>query len=147
MDVDLVVEDCIKQNVDEAVPARSRCCAFTDYYRSNKGAVMRKMWALTALAACVVALVSVQGQQKMSKKPMLTPRDYAEIQMLYSRYDHGFDSAPDRGLVLQGGRTIEGQEALAKMAARDGSKPYHIRHIGANALVEPSAPQGWQTFY
>jgi hypothetical protein len=112
---------------------------------------MRKVWALTALAACVVAFVSVQAQQKMSKKPTLTPQDYAEIQMLYSRYDHGFDSAadqgrmfagcftPDGGLVLQGGRTIEGQEALAKMAARDGSKPYNIRHIGVNALVEPSA--------
>ena len=118
---------------------------------------MRKTWALTALAACVVCvvsvvtLVSVQAQQKMSKKPLLTPQDYAEIQMLYSRYDHGFDSAAENGrmfadcftadgaLVLPGGRAIEGQQALAKMAARDGSKPYNIRHIGVNAFVEPSA--------
>ena len=116
---------------------------------------MLKRKALIVLGVSILVLAVVQGQQKATKSPSLTPMDYFEIQQLYARYSHGFDSAADNGNMfaraftsdgvfnLPNGIVIEGQHKLAEFAARPGNNkgPTNVFHVVSNVLIEP-APEG-----
>ncbi|MBI4265102.1 MAG: nuclear transport factor 2 family protein [Acidobacteria bacterium] len=108
-----------------------------------------KMAAMTCAAAA--ALVAVQAQQPTR----LMPEDYTEIQQLYARYTHGFDTAADNGnmfadvftpngvLMNFDGMTYEGRAMLAELARRTsgGKGPTNATQFIYNVLVEPT-PDG-----
>jgi hypothetical protein len=109
--------------------------------------MMRTMTMLTLMGALLMgAGTTAHTESKLSGA------DYAEIQMLYARYNYAFDSSNPAmyggvfttdGEFVIGDRTLRGQKEIGELAAGRGPlKPRpKIFHISTNVLIEP-APEG-----
>jgi hypothetical protein len=108
---------------------------------------------LIALGLASLLASSVLGQEPAGTVSILTAHDYAQIEMLYGRYNMGRDSGADGGyafartftsdgeLVSPGGRTV-GHDDLARLAAETEGG---LRHWTSNLMIEPSVggATGW----
>jgi hypothetical protein len=95
----------------------------------GQGGFMRYRSTLLAVGLALSALGGAQAQQGSGKaSATLTALDYAEIQSLYGRYAHYFDTCADNGLafarlftrdgqfIQPDGRVLEGREKFAELA-------------------------------
>jgi hypothetical protein len=112
----------------------------------------------SALEALPVRVSGSEGSVQ-ARQGSLTASDYAEIEMLYARYSHAFDSASNRGwdwaqlFALDGSHRnfpnqyIKGHEVLAEFAYDErgnqaGTKtPLSALHFITNVMIE-SVPEG-----
>lgn len=107
---------------------------------------MRKAFALV-LAAGMGVIVGIAGMTAAT--PKLSGQDYGEIQALYAKYAHGFDSSnpemyasvftPDGEFVI-GQRVLKGRKEIGELAASRGpvKNRAKIFHVNSNLLIEPS---------
>src|SRR6476469_2754254 len=117
---------------------------------------MGRMWRLILLLVSVGLWSMVAVQAEQSKSPTLSAQDYADIQQLYAKYAHGFDSKVDDGAMYlsvftdtasftdQWDRKASGHDGLDKTYAHSQTgkpNPIAISHSTWNILVEP-APWG-----
>ena len=108
---------------------------------------------LSTLASAVLAAGTSYGQEPAGTVSSLTAVDYAQIEMLYGRYNMARDSGADEGnafartftsdgeLVSPRGQFV-GHAALARLAAETEGG---IRHWTSNLMIEPSVggATGW----
>ena len=103
-----------------------------------------------SLAAAAGMIGGIAGIKAAA--PKLSSQDYNEIQALYSRYAHAFDSSnpemyanvftPDGEFVI-GERVLKGRKEIGALAETFGpvrERP-KIFHVNSNVLIEPS-PEG-----
>jgi len=97
----------------------------------------------------ILTLMVLCAAGRSADAQSLSGTDYAEINMLYSRYAYAFDSAdgemfasvfaPD-GEFVAGARPTTGREALAAMASRVPKRERpKIFHVTVNVLITPDA--------
>lgn len=103
-------------------------------------------WTLAAAVGMVVGIAGIKAAPKLSSQ------DHSEIQALYARYAHAFDSSnpemygnvftPDGEFVI-GERVLKGRKEISALAATRGPVKDHpkILHVNSNVLIEPS-PEG-----
>ena len=111
---------------------------------------MRTITTLTIATLTLAGLLLVGAHPTLHAESKLSGEDYAEIQMLYARYNYAFDSSNPAmyggvfttdGEFVIGDRTLRGQKGIGELAAGRGPlKPRpKIFHISTNVLIEPAA--------
>jgi len=103
------------------------------------------------LTSAILAVIIASTGARIARAQSLSGTDYAEINMLYSRYAYAFDSSDgamfasvftDDGEFVSGALTTKGRSALTAMASRGPKKERpKIFHVTVNVLITPS-PEG-----
>lgn len=121
---------------------------------------MQNTRTLLAIGIVLGALGNAHAQAPDKKPATLTALDYAEIQSLYGKYAHYYDSCAENGLafarlftpdgvfVLPGGRLLEGREKLAEFArCPAGVSRRPTQHWIASIMIVPAAEGAAGTAY
>jgi uncharacterized protein (TIGR02246 family) len=107
---------------------------------------MRTLIRTVGLVAALLTPMALQA-----KGAALSSADYEEIQNLYAKYTHAFDSGdgqavanvytPDGSFSVAGKVMAEGRQGIAASTKPHAEGSAHMRHLNANLSIEAS-PDG-----